>query len=52
VPGGGGRAKNRVLRTYLTMGVAALGLAVAVVFVPGLAPGLRQVASPGQMGGM
>jgi len=34
------------------MGVAALGLAVAVVFVPGLAPGLRQVASPGQMGGM
>jgi hypothetical protein len=33
-------------------GVAALGLAVAVVFVPGLAPGLQQVASPGQIGGM
>ena len=34
------------------LGVAALGLAVTVVFVPGLAPGLQQVASPGQMGGM
>jgi predicted metal-binding membrane protein len=34
------------------LGVAALGLAVAVVFVPGLAPGLQQVANAGQMGGM
>jgi predicted metal-binding membrane protein len=34
------------------LGVAALGLAVAVILVPGLAPGLRQVANPGQMGGM
>jgi hypothetical protein len=34
------------------LGVAALGLAVAVVFVPGLAPGLPPVASLGQMGGM
>src|SRR5215471_13079004 len=34
------------------LGIAALGLAVAVVFVPGLAPGLHQAANPGQMGGM
>jgi predicted metal-binding membrane protein len=34
------------------LGLAALGLAVAVVFLPGLAPGLHQMASPGQMGGM
>jgi predicted metal-binding membrane protein len=34
------------------LGIAALGLAVAVVFAPGLAPGLHQVTSPGQMGGM
>jgi predicted metal-binding membrane protein len=34
------------------LGVAALGLAVAVVLMPGLAPGLQQVANPGQMGGM
>ena len=34
------------------LGVAALGLAVAVVLVPGLAPGLLQVTHPGQMGGM
>jgi len=34
------------------LGIAALGLAVAVAFVPGLAPGLHQAANPGQMGGM
>jgi len=34
------------------LGVAALGLAAAVVLVPGLAPGLLQVTHPGQMGGM
>jgi predicted metal-binding membrane protein len=34
------------------LGVAALVLAIAVVFQPGLAPGLHQAASPGQMGGM
>jgi predicted metal-binding membrane protein len=34
------------------LGIAALGLAVAVVFVPGLAPGLHQAADPGQVGGM
>jgi len=34
------------------LGVAALGLAVTAVFVPGLAPGLHQMANPGQMGGM
>jgi predicted metal-binding membrane protein len=34
------------------LGVAALGLAFAVIFVPGLAPGLHQVPSPGGMGGM
>ena len=34
------------------LGAAALVLAVAVIFVPGLAPGLQQVANPGQMGGM
>jgi predicted metal-binding membrane protein len=34
------------------LGVAALGLAVAAVFVPGLAPGMHQMANPGQMGGM
>jgi predicted metal-binding membrane protein len=34
------------------LGVAALVLAVAVVFEPGLAPGLLHVASPGRMGGM
>jgi predicted metal-binding membrane protein len=34
------------------LGIAALGLAVAVVFVPGLAPGLSQAADSGQMGGM
>ena len=33
------------------LGLAALGLAVAVIFVPGLAPGLHQAANPGQMGG-
>jgi predicted metal-binding membrane protein len=39
-------------RLSRVLGIAALGLAVAVVFVPGLAPGLQQVANPGQMGGM
>jgi hypothetical protein len=34
------------------LGVAALGLALAVIFVPGLAPGLHQAPSPGGMGGM
>jgi predicted metal-binding membrane protein len=34
------------------LGIAALGLAVAVVFVPALAPGLPQAANPGHMGGM
>jgi predicted metal-binding membrane protein len=34
------------------LGIAALGLAVAVVFVPGLAPGLSQAVDSGQMGGM
>jgi hypothetical protein len=34
------------------LGVAALGLALAVAFVPGLAAGLHQAASPGGMGGM
>jgi len=34
------------------LGVAALGLAFAVIFVPGLAPGLHQAPSPGGMGGM
>jgi hypothetical protein len=34
------------------LGVAALGLAVTAVFVPGLAPGLHQMANSGQMGGM
>jgi len=34
------------------LGIAALGLAVAVVFVPGLAPGLQHVGNTGQMGGM
>jgi len=34
------------------LGVAALVLAVAVIFQPGLAPGLHQATSPGQMGGM
>jgi predicted metal-binding membrane protein len=34
------------------LGAAALVLAVAVILVPGLAPGLQQVANPGQMGGM
>jgi len=32
------------------LGVAALGLALAVIFVPGLAPGLHQAPSPGGMG--
>ena len=34
------------------LGVAALGLALAVIFVPGLAPGLHQEPGPGGMGGM
>ena len=34
------------------LGIAAFVLAVAVVFQPGLAPGLHQAVSPGQMGGM
>jgi hypothetical protein len=34
------------------VGVAALVLAVAVVFVPGLAPGLHHAAGTGGMGGM
>ncbi len=34
------------------LGLGAFGLAVAVVFVPGLAPGLHEAAYPGQMGGM
>lgn len=34
------------------LGIAALVLAVAVVFDPGLAPGLHHVGSPGGMGGM
>jgi predicted metal-binding membrane protein len=34
------------------LGITALGLAVAVVFAPGLAPGLHPVANPGQIGGM
>jgi predicted metal-binding membrane protein len=34
------------------LGIAALGLAVTAVFVPGLAPGLHQMANPSQMGGM
>jgi predicted metal-binding membrane protein len=34
------------------LGVVALGLAVTAVFVPGLAPGLQQLANPSQMGGM
>jgi predicted metal-binding membrane protein len=34
------------------LGVAALGLALAVIFVPGLAPGLQQAPGPGGMGGM
>jgi predicted metal-binding membrane protein len=32
-------------------GVAALGLALAVISAPGLAPGLHQAPSPGGMGG-
>jgi hypothetical protein len=34
------------------VGVAALVLAIAVVFVPGLAPGLHHAAGTGGMGGM
>jgi predicted metal-binding membrane protein len=34
------------------LGIAALVLAVLVVFEPGLAPGLHHAASPGGMGGM
>jgi len=34
------------------LGIAALALAVVVVFVPGLAPGLHPMAVPGGMGGM
>jgi len=34
------------------LGIAALGLAIVVVFVPGLAPGLHPMAVPGGMGGM
>jgi predicted metal-binding membrane protein len=34
------------------LGVAALGLALAAIFVPGLAPGLHQAPSPDGMGGM
>jgi predicted metal-binding membrane protein len=34
------------------LGVAALVLAIAVVFEPGLAPGLHYAASAGRMGGM
>ncbi len=34
------------------LGVAALALAVAVIFEPGLAPGLRYAADTGGMGGM
>jgi predicted metal-binding membrane protein len=46
--------KTWVWGTYFSrvLGIAALGLAVAVVFYPGLAPGLHQMAGPGQMGGM
>ena len=46
--------KAWVRGTYFSrvLGIAALGFAVAVVFYPGLAPGLHHVASPGQMGGM
>ena len=40
------------LRFSRVLGVAALVLAVAVVFEPGLAPGLQHVAGPGGMGGM
>jgi predicted metal-binding membrane protein len=41
-----GRRFSRVL------GIAALALAGAAIFEPGLAPGLQHVAGPGQMGGM
>jgi len=34
------------------LGIVALALAVAVVFVHGLAPGLHPAAVPGGMGGM
>jgi predicted metal-binding membrane protein len=34
------------------LGVAALALAIAVLFLPGLAPGLQHTAGTGGMGGM
>jgi hypothetical protein len=34
------------------LGIAALGLAVAVVFEPAIAPGLHEVARSGGMGNM
>lgn len=39
-------------RLSRVIGVAALVLAIAVVFEPGLAPGLHYAASSGRMGGM
>lgn len=40
------------VRFSRALGVAALVLAIAVVFEPGLAPGLHYAASAGRMGGM
>jgi hypothetical protein len=39
-------------RVSLVVGAAALALAVAVVFEPGIAPGLHDVARSGLTGGM
>ena len=56
--GGPGRGRPR-RKTWVwgpqvsrVLGIAAPGLAVAVVFVPGLALGLQHVGNTGQMGGM
>jgi len=42
----------RGARFSRALGIAALALAVAVVFEPGLAPGLHYTAGTGGMGGM
>ena len=43
---------TRGIRFSRALGVAALILAIAVVFEAGLAPGLHYAASAGRMGGM
>jgi predicted metal-binding membrane protein len=42
----------RGARLSRALGVAALALAIAVVFEPGLAPGLHYAASAGRIGGV